>query len=121
MTSVPSQRSVPILQTGLKRSTPVRVASPRTPIAAEARATAAEERAIAAEARATAADASRLRYEAMLNEVVTASLSRATAAEARAAAAEASTAAALTTAEDLSRQTVVGAPLELGPRRPESE
>ena len=61
------------------------------------------------------------RYEAMLNEGVTASLSRATAAEARATAAEASTAAALTAAEDLSRQSVVGAPLELGPRRPESE
>ena len=46
---------------------------------------------------------------------------RAIAAEARAAAAEASTTAALAAAEDLLRQSVVGAPLELGPRRPESD
>ena len=81
-------RTIPLLQTGLKKSTPVRVASPRTfyevgaSIAAETRATLAEERAIAAEARA--------------------------------AAAEASTAAALTAAEDLLRQSVVGVALQLG-------
>ncbi len=60
---VERSRTIPLLQSGLKRSTPVRVASPRTfrevgaAIAAETRAPLAEERALAAETRAAAAEA----------------------------------------------------------------